>query len=580
VTSGSEYDQDVYQAVYAMDAELPNNSKKSYALTVLIQSFTHPLIIRLRQNDYIIVSHSVFLQPYFSEKSFAIVADDFLSPRILSNLPKSLFPVNIPPKFLPETYHGYDSVKLLVLNAATITRLRENQFQALTRWIKQGGFIITAGGLNYGSLAENRIQHLLPLEVLGHKQLLEVNSFAQFCGRKLTSLEPFLVLNVRAENSDVLAAENDVPIIIRRDFGSGQIVFLSFDFNAPPFSRWDGEHIFWEKLLSLRSTIGNPMMEIDNQKILDSMLVDVPVSFPDFLTGGIFIGLYLLFLKVFLRKIREPGRPRLKNSLYLLVIIVFFTVLSYWHFFYPNYKQNFTYNSFCQLNVSSPNALASGKCIVGLYSLQKSDYRLSFGALSQPVTHILSERSKKKTPNPYIVHESFGGQKILGSLNRWSNSFYMVDSKLDSPLTGYARRDDRHLNLLVQNELPFRLVDCMVYFKKRFVFINDILAKKQQILKLELSDLKKIEIFNEQEAERITNRFDSNGASSYLKTIQSNLTKDVLFQIHDKYQSARDRLFLVGWGRAGAIQPTFEQTHPVGKSLTMVNWVLPVESLM
>ena len=38
VTSGSEYDQDVYQAIYATDAELPNNSKKTYALTVLITS--------------------------------------------------------------------------------------------------------------------------------------------------------------------------------------------------------------------------------------------------------------------------------------------------------------------------------------------------------------------------------------------------------------------------------------------------------------------------------------------------------------------------------------------------------------
>jgi hypothetical protein len=94
VTSGSEYNQDVYQAIYAMDAELPNNSKKSYALTVLIKSFTHELIIRLRQNDNIIVSNSVYLQPYFTEKNFAVVADNFLSPDILSSLPKSLFPPN------------------------------------------------------------------------------------------------------------------------------------------------------------------------------------------------------------------------------------------------------------------------------------------------------------------------------------------------------------------------------------------------------------------------------------------------------------------------------------------------------
>jgi hypothetical protein len=130
---------------------------------------------------------------------------------------------------------------------------------------------------------------------------------------------------------------------------------------------------------------------------------------------------------------------------------------------------------------------------------------------------------------------------------------------------------------VVENKLPFRLVDCMVYFKRRFLFIDDILANKQQILKLRLSDLKKTEIFNEQEAERIVNRFAGNGSPSYLKTMQRNLTKDVLLQIHDKYKSMRDGLFLVGWGQAGVIQPSFEHANPAGKSLTMVNWVLPVE---
>jgi hypothetical protein len=577
VTSGSEYDQDVYQAIYAMDAELPNNSKKSYALTVLIKSFTHELIIRLRQNDNIIISNSVYLQPYFTEKSFAIVADNFPSPDILSSLPKSLFPVNIPPKFLPETAYGYDSVKLLIMNAATIGRLREKQYQALTQWIKQGGYLVTAGGLNYGPLVENRMQHILPIEVLGHKRLFEIKSLAQFCGQKLMSLEPFLLINVRIEDSRVLANENDIPIIIQKNLGYGRIVFLAFDFSSPPFSRWDGEKIFWDKILSLRSTTGNPLMVVDDQKILDSMFANMPASFPDFKTVGIFIGIYLVFLKFFLMKIRKPGKQRLKNSFYLLVIIVFFTALSYWHFFYPNNKQNFTYNSFYQLDVSGQNGLASGKYIVGLYSLKRSEYSLSFGPLSQPVTHILSKRSKKKIPNPYVLHESYTGQQILGSLNSWSNNFYMINSKLDSPLLGHALRDDHHLTVVLENKLPFRLVDCMVYFKQRFLFIDDILAKKQQILKLRLSDLKKTEIFNDREAERIINRFAINGSPSYLKTMQRNLTKEVLLQIHDKYKSMRDGLFLIGWGRAGMIQPSFEQTNPAGKSLTMVNWVLPVE---
>lgn len=577
VTSGSEYDQDLYQAVYATDVELPNNSKKSYALTVSITSFVHELVIRLRQDDSVMISNSVNLRPYFTEKSFAIVADNYLSPDLLSRLPNRLFPVTVSPKFLPETNYGYDSVKLLIMNVATIRGLREKQYQALTRWIKQGGYLITTAGLNYGALVENRIQHVLPIEVLGHQRLFEINSLAEFCGRKLTGKDPFLVLNVRIEGSQVLASESEIPIVIQKNFGHGQIVFLTFDFTAPPFRRWDGERIFWDKILSLQSSISNPMLELDNQKILDAMFANLPARFPDFKTGGLFIGIYLVFLKFFLTKIRKPGKQRLKNSCYLLVIIVSFSALSYWYFFYPNHKQTFTYNSFYQLDASGRDPLAFGKHIIGLYSLKKSAYRLSLGAFSQPVTHILPKRSPKKIPNPYVLHESDAGQRILGVLNSWSDSFYLMNSKLDSPLLGHALQDDHHLTITVENKLPFGLVDCLVYFKKRFIFIDDILAKNQQVMKLNLLDLKKTEIFNDQQAERITNRLVSNGSRSYLKTMQRSLTKAALLQVHNKYHSKRDSLYLIGWGQEGLAQPTFIQTNPAGKRLTMVNWVLPVE---
>ena len=577
VTSGSEYDQDLYQAVYATDVELPNNSKKSYALTVLITSFVHELIIRLRKDDTVMISNSVYLRPYFTEKSFAIVADNYFLPDILSHLPIRLFPVTVSPKFLPETHYGYDSVKLLIMNVATLRGLRERQYQALTRWIKQGGYLITTAGLNYGALVENRIRHVLSIEVLGHQRLFELNSLANFCGRKLTSKDPFLVLNVRIEGSQVLASENDIPIVIQKNFGHGQIVFLTFDFTAPLFRRWDGERIFWDKILSLQSSISNPMIELDNQKILDAMFANLPARFPDFKAGGLFIGIYLVTLKLFLRKVRKPGKQRLKNSCYLLVIIVSFSALSYWYFFYPNHKQNFTYNSFHQLDVSDRDTPAFGKYIIGLYSLKKSAYRLSLGPFPQPVTHILSKRSPKKIPNPYVLHDSDAGQRILGVLNNWSNSFYMMNSKLDSPLLGHAFLNDHHLTITVENKLPFGLVDCLVYFKKRFIFVDDILAKKQQVLKLNLSDLKKTEIFNAQEAERIINRLVSDGSRPYLKKMQRNLTKATLLQVHNKYRSRRDSLYLLGWGQGGLVQPTFMQTNPAGKRLTMVNWVLPVE---
>jgi hypothetical protein len=374
VTSGSEFRQDVYPTTYALDAELPHNSKKRYAFAVLIKSITHDLSIRLKQNDNILISKSINLRPLFTEKRFAIVGDTFVSPDILSVLPENLYPVNVRPEFLPENWYGYDGVKLLIMRAAALRRLRDRQFQALTRWIKMGGYLITTGGINYGSLHEKRIQQFLPVRVLGHKRLAELGSLARFCNQPLTAIEPFLVLHVKIDDAKVLLRENDIPIIIQKNLGIGQIGFLAFDYNTPPFSHWDGRQIFWEKILSMQQVIENQGIVVGDQKIIDSMLDTLPAIFPNFRSVLVFNGVYICLLWFFLKKVRNPGRRRWQYSVYLLLMITAFTIIGYWRFFYPTVRQNFSYNSFCQLNVSGQNKVASGRYIVGLYSLKKLTY--------------------------------------------------------------------------------------------------------------------------------------------------------------------------------------------------------------
>ena len=576
VTSGSEFHQNVYPATYAMDVELPNNSKKRYAFTVMIKSFTHELIMRLKHKNHILLSNSINLRPHFTEKSLAVVGDIFVTPDIISVLPKSLHPVNVRPKFLPETWYGYESVKLLIMRTAALRRLKERQFQALIQWIKKGGYLITTGGLNYGSLLEKRAQDLLPIKILGHKRFFELHSLAQFCGQQFPVIEPFLVLNVHIDDSKVLVKENDTPIIIQKKLGSGQIDFLSFDYNTPPFSRWDGRKIFWEKILSLRPPFDNQGIIGDSQKIIDAMLDNLPANFPDFRSSFIFIGVYIFVLYFFLRKIRKPGRKQWKFGAYLLLIITIFTLIGYGRFLSPTIRRNFVYNSFCRLNGFGQNKVAVGKYIIGIYSLKKSGYSLNFGGLPQPVTHILSKHSKRKIPQTYTIDENYAGQQILGSLEKWSHSLYIINSKFESPIEGRAFQDSHHLTLSLENKLPHKIINCLVYFKKRFLFIDDILANKRKIIKLKISDLKKTEIFNDQEVERIIDSFGTNG-SSYLKTSQQKLTKEMLHGIDTKYKSKSDMVFLIGWMQAGVIQPEFKQTKPLGENLTLINWELPVE---
>lgn len=576
VTLGSEFRQDVYPTTYALDTDLPHNSKKRYTFTVLIKTITHDLIVRLKQNDDILISKSVNLRPLFTEKKFAIVGDLFVSPDILSVLPEYLYPVNVRPAFLPENWYGYDGVKLLIMRAAALRRLRERQFQALTRWIKMGGYLITTGGFNYGSLHDKRTQHLLPVQVLGHKRLAELPSLAHFCNHPFPAIEPFLVLHVKIDDAKVLLREKDIPIIIQKNFGIGQIGFLSFDYNRPPFSRWDGRQIFWGKILSMQQVIENQGIVVGDQKIIDTMLDTMPATFPDFRSVLVFNGVYICLLWFFLKKVRDPGKRRWRYSIYLLVMITAFTIIGYWRFFYPGTRQNFSYNSFCQLRVTGQKKVASGRYIVGLYSQKKLSYRLNFGVMPQPISAIVPKRSNRKIPHPYTLEDNYSGQRISGFLDKWTHSFYTINSTFDSPIAGHALRDSHHLTLSIDNKFPRRIINCLIYYKKRFLFIDDILAHKQQTITLKLSDLKRTEIFYEQEIEKIIDGLGIKASSSYIKTIQNNLIKNLILGIDAKYRSRPDSMVLIGWVQTGMIQPVFEQSRPLGENLTLVNWELPV----
>ncbi len=36
-------------------------------------------------------------------------------------------------------------------------------------------------------------------------------------------------------------------------------------------------------------------------------------------------------------------------------------------------------------------------------------------------------------------------------------------------------------------------------------------------------------------------------------------------------------MILIGWMQTGLIQPQFNQAHPPGAGITLINWELPVE---
>ena len=128
--------------------------------------------------------------------------------------------------------------------------------------------------------------------------------------------------------------------------------------------------------------------------------------------------------------------------------------------------------------------------------------------------------------------------------------------------------------------LPHKLIDCLVYYRRRFILVDDIPANARQDLKLSLAELKATEIFNEQEADNILRRLAARGGSAFQRAALANLTKDLVLEIHKKYRSMADSMILIAWMPVGLIQPEFVPSDTASTGLTLICWQLPVETAL
>jgi hypothetical protein len=272
-----------------------------------------------------------------------------------------------------------------------------------------------------------------------------------------------------------------------------------------------------------------------------------------------------------------PGKGRWRYGSLFILLVVSFTYIGYRGLYTPGLKEKFVTNSFCQIDVSDPQTPAAATYFIGLYALRAFDYTLNFGSQSFPVTHIVSEKSNVRVPNPYNLQVKNSGQHILGSIRSWSQNIYRMNIHISAPLTGSANRTGSSMTLTVENRLAYDLVDCLIYHRKRFLFVENIPAGSNRTITVDLGRMREREIFGEYEVEKITEAFDGNGSAPYLRRTQRSLASHILNGIHHKYRSKPDILILVGWLQDSPIQPHFDGATPPGAEVTMVNWELPVE---
>jgi hypothetical protein len=275
--------------------ELHRDSRKSLQFTVLPQGLSHPLVIRVHSEGRELARAEVDLRTRFAAERLLLVlsrnADlDYLNDRSVDGL-RVLYPH---PELLPVHWRGYDAVAAIVLHGVSLERLSASQFDALHKWIAQGGILAVSGGADYALLRSPRLAALLPGVPEGMTRV-DAGALQRAFSASLDVARPVHVNRLGAFRGRVRLRAGEMALIVERALGLGRVLYLTFDVAGFPFDRWNGMRGLWLDSLRLPpSTAASPSgAESVTESPLAALIRAEATEFPSSAMTFLFLALYL-----------------------------------------------------------------------------------------------------------------------------------------------------------------------------------------------------------------------------------------------------------------------------------------------
>jgi hypothetical protein len=372
--------------------------------------------------------------------------------------------------------------------------------------------------------------------------------------------------------------EDGVPVLVEQSFEVGKLVFVAFELQHPPFSRWTAKEAFWKQILKLRSQGMPAPFKTNNQVVLDALMKSMPSGFPDKRLAFGMLVLYVLLFKLAVVPFGRRGSKNWRVLAGIAILMVLFSGISYGLFFYPNQKQRLAYDSVLHMHVSGSNKIALGEYTLGVYGLKGTSYNLGFGDAVYPFRPIVADNLYKQTPAPYVLRHTDTGLRISGELNKWSYNFFTFTTPIDFQMKAEAHHaKNEGLQLVFDNPTPQSLMAAYGYLAGKLFALGPIAAETTVTKSFSQTVVQTQKLFDSGSLQALLEPDRTLGQLPFWRRIQQNLLKHVLMAVHETYNGREDVLVLVGWMPSDVLELNFASSGHVGDSVTLVTWVVPVQ---
>ncbi len=496
--------------VFSAPVALPSGSHKRMPVYVLPNNFSRELVVQLMNEGKVLASQSITIRPQ-PNISYMI---GLLAPErgALSLLNGVKFPGQERPKILtdlsldqlPDRAEGLRSFDLLVINDVDTAQMTAEQSAALSGWVQQGGHLVIGGGTGAQRTAAGLPAYLLPAKVSGTGEVNAetLKALADFAGSDpILSAGPFIAAQSQAADSQVLVGDSNLPLLLERSWGAGNVSFVAFDLAGIPFNGWPGTQSFWQALIGPAGSYPDYMpFDISPRQFRANQLVyplsNIPsLDLPSIKGISILLGIYMLFVGP-INYLVLRWRKRLHLAWVTIPILTALFTAGTFGIGYSLRGNDLILNKIALVQ-TQPNGTASVTSYMGLFSPRMQSYEVAVQGegLISPMSGV-DGSPWNSGPAPVSGGEMVFVQdqpaKVKGlSVNQWAMQSFMSEGTWTDfgIFKGDLRIENDNLVGTVRNDTGYTLKDVVITLQSRFQKLGDLAPGEQKDINLGLANL-------------------------------------------------------------------------------------------
>lgn len=128
---------------------------------------------------------------------------------------------------VPDDPLGFDQLQTLIVVDSGLRRLRAAQWRAIEQWVQGGGNLIVLAERELAAANRAELEALLPVEIVGSREVTLLPSLAEWSGFELRSRTPFRIHEVERLRGQTLLWNESSPLVVRAAHGLGSTCFVA-----------------------------------------------------------------------------------------------------------------------------------------------------------------------------------------------------------------------------------------------------------------------------------------------------------------------------------------------------------------